>query len=652
MKKYLLGVLLLLIPFFSIDAASLSVSLKCAKTVVKAGDTVSCTVSATTNDLVGIQFSYDLDGVTYSSFTTSYNFDTKNSNSNGVNVGHSQGLPSSLTIGTLKVKVPSSASAGDTFKVTLSDVRGSDSNFNDIKISDVSANLRIASTVNTLSSLSVTGGELSPAFSKSTTSYTMSTDNAKVKITATKTNSYSSFVSGYGPREVELDYGLNTVYVKVKSESGSTRTYTIKITRNDTRDTVNTLSSLGVEGYDITPTFSSTTTMYRVNVPANVTTATLTATKTSSKSSFVSGYGPRTVKLEYGSNTFKITVKAENTVKRSYTIVINREDDRNQINTLDSLSVKGYDLSPKFSSNTTSYTVNIPSDVTKVRISASKTSDTSSFVSGYGPRTEKVNYGSNTFYIKVNSESKSIKTYTIKVVRKDDRSTNNYLKSLELSDGNISFNKNTLNYTFTVKNEVESINIKAVAEDEKAKISGVGTKTLKVGNNAITIKVTAENGKTRNYVINVKRLDKDNVVSNNNKLSSLEVENYQFTFDSENLQYNITIEDETELNISYLTDDPSSSVVVEGNANLKDGSVINIYVTSSDGNVRTYKINISKNQNERIDKPVGNPTGGEGLSKKEIIIISVSFVVLLILSVIIWYVTTINKVKKKAMEWK
>ena len=79
MKKYLLGVLLLLIPFFSIDAASLSVSLKCAKTVVKAGDTVSCTVSATTNDLVGIQFSYDLDGVTYSSFTTSYNFDTKNS---------------------------------------------------------------------------------------------------------------------------------------------------------------------------------------------------------------------------------------------------------------------------------------------------------------------------------------------------------------------------------------------------------------------------------------------------------------------------------------------------------------------------------------------------------------------------------------------
>lgn len=652
MKKYLFGVLLLLIPFFSIDAASLSVDLKCAKTVVKAGDVVSCTISATTNDLVGIQLSYDFDGVTYSSFTSGYEFDTKLIKSNGINVGLTSGLPSNLTVGTLRVAVPSSASSGDTFKITLSDIRGADSSFNDVKISNVSTSLRIASTVNTLNSLSVSGGTLSPSFNKNTTSYTMSTDEASVTIKAAKTNSYSSFVSGYGPRTVNLEYGENKIYVKVKSESGSTRTYTIKITRNDNRDTVNTLSSLGVSGYNITPSFSPTTTTYKVSVPASVKTANITASMTSENSSFVNGYGPRTVDLEYGANTFKVTVRAENTVKRSYTIIITREDDRNKDNTLSSLSIEGYELSPKFNSNTTSYTVNVPSNVTKIKIQASKSSNSSSFVSGYGPRSEKISYGTNTFYVKVNSENKNIKTYTIKVVRKDDRSNNNYLESLVLSQGDIVFDKNTLNYTFTVKNEVESIDIKATAEDSKSKVSGVGSKKLNVGNNAITIKVTAENGKSRSYIINVKRLDVDNVASSNNKLSSLEVENYQFTFDSENLQYNITIEDESELNITYLTEDPTSSVVIDGNKDLEDGSVINIYVTSSDGSVRNYKINISKNQNGRIDKPIGDPTGGEGLSKKEIIIICVSLFIALIIFVIIWYVMTVNKVKKKAMEWK
>lgn len=652
MKKIIFMLLMLILPIFSINAASLGVTMSCSKTVVKAGDSVTCTVKATTDDLVGISFKYSLGGMTYSKFATSVNYDTKNTTSSGAVLGNTGGLSSSFTVGTITLKVPSSADAGDTFTFKLTNVTGSTSEWNDISHDSLSHTFRIAATTNTLDSLSLSDCTLSPKFSKDTTTYKCSTENSSVKISASKTCDYSSFVSGYGPRTVSLDYGKNTVKVKVKSESGVTKTYTITVTRIDNRDTVNTLSDLGVTGYELNPTFSSTTNAYKITVPADVKSVKITATKTSDKSTFVSGSGPRTVDLDYGLNAIKIKVKSENEVIRSYTINITREDDRDSINTLNSLSVSGYTLSPAFSKNTTSYTLKVPSDVKKVTIKASKTSDTSKYVSGYGPRTVSLDYGSNTVQVKVTSENQVIKTYTIKITREDSRSKNNYLKTLELSQGNIVFDKTVQNYTFTVNNDVTGLLIKATAEDVKSKVSGAGTKALKVGTNTFTISVKAENGSIRKYVINVTRLDESNIASNNNKLSELSIENYQFEFKADVLKYNITIEDETELNLFYLTEDEGASVIVNGNNDLKDGSVIDIIVTASDGSVREYKINISKNQSGVVNEPIGNPVEGEGLSKKETIIICVSAVVLIILIVIILFVKTVLKVKKKAIEWK
>lgn len=79
----------------------------------------------------------------------------------------------------------------------------------------------------------------------------------------------------------------------------------------------NKLSSLAVEGYTLSPSFSSTVTSYTVNLPANTESINITGKKADSSAS-VEGLGKKTV--EDGSNTIKIVVTAENGSTKTYTI--------------------------------------------------------------------------------------------------------------------------------------------------------------------------------------------------------------------------------------------------------------------------------------------------------------------------------------------
>ena len=84
-------------------------------------------------------------------------------------------------------------------------------------------------------------------------------------------------------------------------------------------------------------------------------------------------------------------------------------------------------------------------------------------------------------------------------------SKNNYLKTLTIDKGTLSpiFNKDTLEYNVEVENGVTSVVIGATLEDKKAKLSGIGTINVTEGVNKIEVKVTAENGNVRSYIINV-----------------------------------------------------------------------------------------------------------------------------------------------------
>ena len=293
----------------------------------------------------------------------------------------------------------------------------------------------------------------------------------------------------------------------------------------------------------------------------------------------------------------------------------------------------------------------VPTTTDKINISSTLSSSKSSYVSGFGNRTVNLKYGKNTILIKVKSESESIKTYEIIVTREDNRSSNNYLKNLNISNGEFKFDKKVNEYAVTVKNEVENINVTGEVEDSKSKVTGLGNYKLKEGINNITIKVTAETGSVRTYTLKVTRIVKNNTVIPNNNLKSLTINNYQINFDKNVVLYNITIEDEKSLEFNYETESSDSSVVINGNENLKNGSVITVKVTAIDGSTKEYKFNISKNEEIKKDEPIV-PHEKVQISKTRIIklVVACISIVIIIISVIILGI--INVLKKKASLWK
>lgn len=244
-----------------------------------------------------------------------------------------------------------------------------------------------------------------------------------------------------------------------------------------------------------------------------------------------------------------------------------------------------------FSPGVTSYNLGT-TDNSNIEITA-VAEDSKAIVSGAGNKS--LNYGNNKFDIVVKAENGTTKTYTININRRDNRSANTNLKSLSISNAKINFNKSTLNYNVIVDNKIETINIKAEVEDSKASISGTGEKKLNVYLNTFNIVVTAENGATKTYRINVSRKDKDGNVgalSTNNKLKALQVKGYELSFDPEILRYNLSVDnvvDNVEINAEVM--DNNSTIKINNIDKLVVGeNLISIEVVSQSGDKRTYEI--------------------------------------------------------------
>lgn len=497
MKKKIIFIILLymLLPTL-IKAASVSVSLNCPS-VASANSEISCKVNVTSDVSVnGISGNYSLSGLSYVNFAPQNGFTTYSASSSGFAVGNTSGKSGTFTVGIITLKANNAGS------ITINNLDISDTSYNSYNGGSKTASIRLASTNNDLGSLSLSNGTLSPSFSASTTSYTATIDSGNVTINATKGDNYQT-ISGTGIKN--LNYGNNKFNIVVTSESGSSKTYTINITRPDNRSKNNNLKSLSVD--------------------------------------------------------------------------------------------KG---SISFNKNTTSYKIDVDSNITSVKVNASTEDSTASFVNGFGPRTVNLNYGSNSILIKVKAQNQSEKTYTITVNRKDDRSTNNYLKTLSLTEGKIVFNKDTLEYNISVDYDITKIDVNALVEDTKAKVV-VNNKELVVGDNVITIDVTSENGSVRTYKINVKRLSEAEKMSDNNNISKLEIFGQNIKFSNKEKEYKIKIsKEETELMFNIELEDEKASYVLNNNKNLKDGSIVKLIVISQSGIESEYKFIISKEKDNSL----------------------------------------------------
>ena len=102
-------------------------------------------------------------------------------------------------------------------------------------------------------------------------------------------------------------------------------------------------------------------------------------------------------------------------------------------------------------------------------------------------------------------------------------SSNNNLKDLVVGDNTIELVEGVYEYTVEVENDIESIDVKATAENIGSVVSMDIPEKLSVGSNVIKITVVAENGETKDYFITVIRKEAEqeqvNIVPTNNTVN-------------------------------------------------------------------------------------------------------------------------------------
>lgn len=169
------------------------------------------------------------------------------------------------------------------------------------------------------------------------------------------------------------------------------------------------------------------------------------------------------------------------------------------------------------------------------------------------------------------------------------------------------FSPNKTSYDVTVPENVQTIEVYATAKNASAKISGTGTQELAIGENKIDVVVSASDGTTKTYTINVKREgeNKEEVSQTTEKveegLSELKVENLELTpkFTTNVYEYSTKyIGEKTTLDIQAIVTEPTYTAEIVGNEDLKEGeNVVTILVSDKDGkNIATYQININKSK--------------------------------------------------------
>lgn len=388
------------------------------------------------------------------------------------------------------------------------------------------------------------------------------------------------------------------------------------------------LNSLSLSRGSISPAFDKTKFDYTATVSSSTSVVTVYASLLDSDASFVDGYEPRTVNLNYGENTIQIKVKGfalQEATESTYTIKITRTKpsstggatvSKSSVNTLNNITLSNGTLSPKFNSNTNVYNVEVENDVDVLTVGATLTDNKSNFVNSYGPRNVHLNEGENNIYLKVKSEAGSVRVYRLIITRKKANNvepepiptptpdptpeptpevSKALLSSLKLSEGKIDFESNVFDYNVTVGYDVTNVVATVELENDTDTVDIKGGESLEVGANELTITVTSSDGSVSNvYTIYIIKKEADTDISGNSLLKSLVINGHAINFDPNVNEYNITIKkNETDVGIECVPDDSNASVTIEGNANLTTGSQIKIRVTAENGNYTDYLINVT-----------------------------------------------------------
>lgn len=258
MKKivsYLLACMMMLtvmaVPAYDVYGANISLSVSASS--VDIGDTVTATVSVPSGitATIDVYFPTDLFEFVTASGTT---------NVNGGTVTTTLGEPFSSSV-SVKLKAKTTGTA----KISASAIKAgnnnnvdADGNPTSITLSGASKSVTIENKIveepntgsseesetpksadNSLSSLKLSAGKLSPSFKGNVTKYTATVDYdvTKLVVSAKASNAKATIESVTGNGNVSLKVGENTIKIVVKAENGVQATYTIVVTRKEKETT-------------------------------------------------------------------------------------------------------------------------------------------------------------------------------------------------------------------------------------------------------------------------------------------------------------------------------------------------------------------------------------------------------------------------------
>ncbi|MBR1376282.1 MAG: cadherin-like beta sandwich domain-containing protein [Bacilli bacterium] len=391
------------------------------------------------------------------------------------------------------------------------------------------------STDATLKALAVDGTSI---FVEGTTDYDQGSQpysKSSADITATANDSKATVVASTVGNKT-LNVGDNTITVTVEAEdckvitgsnpSGSchTQDYTIKFYRRSNNANLNTLVVTGT-GVSMNPAFTDHSYVgpYTVSYPSGATSVNVKASVEEEHATInITGIEDG---IDYSnlSNQLSIIVTAEDGNTKTYVLrfskVLSRES------RLDSLTVSGVSLSPSpFDPDTYTYSGSVDGNVEKVTIGATlKDADKSTFMEGYGPREVELNYGDNTFYVRVQGEADdATSSYNVTITRNEK--TIKTLKEISIDSVPIDpFDPDTITYTVDpVDYSTTSVTVKAVVTEgsdatytvlnQSGGVAVGGVINLNTGDNTVTIRVRAQDGSTGDYTVTIPR-EKNNVAT-------------------------------------------------------------------------------------------------------------------------------------------
>lgn len=242
------------------------------------------------------------------------------------------------------------------------------------------------------------------------------------------------------------------------------------------------------------------------------------------------------------------------------------------------------------------------------------------------------------------------------------KSSNANLSNLGITPNDFSgFKESKTEYNVSVPNNITEVEVYATKKDSKASVAGTGKLKLNEGENSAKITVTAEDGTTKTYTINIKRLkigEKESTTKTKSDLDlaleKLEIKgvNLEPSFNKDIHQYTVNIEGEEKvLDIEVEANQSSAKVEVIGNEKLINGqNIITILVTdSNETSVATYQIYANKNlvTQEELNKQIEEAQLQYNIKIWIVRILIIIIVICIILLLIVIYKKTNSEKYKK-----